>query len=103
MLWLPPALIHIHRSTPVRGKGGILNRENLAMSDEKIREDRIRRALAKRGYLLRKTPARSWLRQHYGVGYMIVDANRDTVISGCSAQPYSDSLDDVETFAFISN
>lgn len=70
------------------------------MFTEKTREDRVRRALSKRGYILKKTPARSWQRESFGVGYMIVEANRNFVVSGCTSRPYSDDLEDVEAFAF---
>ena len=52
---------------------GILNQDSIAMTSDKIREDRLRRRLAKAGYRLAKTPARSWLRQEYGPGYMVLD------------------------------
>lgn len=66
----------------------------------KVREDRVRRALAKRGYILRKTPARSWLRQHYGPGYMIIEAHRNRIVSGCRHHAYEDNIEQVERFAF---
>lgn len=69
------------------------------MTTEKIREDRVRRALIRAGYMLKKTPARSWRREHVGIGYMIVDLN-NCVVSGGTLQPYSDTLEDVEAFAF---
>ena len=52
------------------------------MLSEKIREDRQRRRLARAGYALAKTPARSWLRAEYGPGYEIMQGN--TVVAGCS-------------------
>ncbi|RWF41834.1 MAG: hypothetical protein EOS65_10855 [Mesorhizobium sp.] len=70
------------------------------MLTDKIREDRVRRSLAKDGYCLKKTPARSWRREHYGVGYMIFQTDRNIGVSGYSPQPYSDTLEDVEAFAF---
>jgi hypothetical protein len=66
---------------------------------EKAREDRVRRALAKHGYVLKKTPARSWQRAHYPVGYQIVD-DRNTVVAGCYQREYEDTLERVEWFAF---
>lgn len=65
------------------------------MSTEKVREDRCRRALRRRGMLLKKTPARSWLRQHYGAGYMIVD-ERNRVVAGYDGRAYRLALADVE-------
>ncbi|WP_156373677.1 hypothetical protein [Rhizobium sp. Leaf386] len=70
------------------------------MTTEKIREDRVRRQLRKDGYRLCKTPARSWRRETHGVGYMIVENARNLAVSGTVPQPYSDSLEDVEAFAF---
>jgi hypothetical protein len=66
----------------------------------KVREDRVRCALIKRGYLLRKTPARSWLRQHYGPGYMIIEADRNLVVSGYRRRAYEDDIEHAEWFAF---
>lgn len=64
------------------------------MITEKSRENRARRALAKLGLSLRKTPARSWLRTYYGPGYMVLSGG--TVVSGCASREYSDRLEDVE-------
>jgi hypothetical protein len=66
----------------------------------KAREDRARRVLAKYGYVLRKTPARSWLRQYYGPGYMIVEIHRNLVVSGCGSRPYQDRIEGIERYAF---
>ncbi|MDI4663456.1 hypothetical protein K9U40_03760 [Xanthobacter autotrophicus] len=68
------------------------------MPSEEAREARARRALAKGGFRMFKTPARSWRRAEHGVGYMIVDTSTNTVVSGCIGRLYSDCLDDVETF-----
>jgi hypothetical protein len=64
------------------------------MLSEKIREDRQRRRLARAGYALAKTPARSWLRAEYGPGYEIMQGN--TVVAGCSQRGYEMTLDEVE-------
>jgi hypothetical protein len=69
----------------------------VAMLSPKVREDRVRRMLAKKGFRLEKTPARSWLRAHYEPGYMICEGN--TVISGCLGRAYTDTLEQVEAFA----
>ncbi|MBB4366774.1 benzoyl-CoA reductase/2-hydroxyglutaryl-CoA dehydratase subunit BcrC/BadD/HgdB [Bradyrhizobium sp. CIR18] len=69
------------------------------MASIKIREDRVRRQLAKRDMRLCKTPARSWLRAFYSPGYMVVD-HRNVVISACGTRQYDASLEDVERFAF---
>lgn len=68
-------------------------------ASEKNREDRVRRALAKHDYVLKKTPARSWLREYYGPGYMIID-DSNTVVEGCSSRGYESDLERVEWFAF---
>jgi hypothetical protein len=63
-----------------------------------VREGRVRLALAKYDMILKKTPSRSWLRQHYGPGYMIVNGN--IVVSGAHQREYEDDIDRVEWFAF---
>jgi hypothetical protein len=63
----------------------------------KMREDRARRALAKHYYHLRKTPSRSWLRQYYDPGYMIMDRT-NTVREGCYSREYQATLERVEEF-----
>jgi hypothetical protein len=64
-----------------------------------VRESRVRRALAKYDLVLKKTPSRSWLREHYGPGYMIVN-DRNVVVSGAHQREYEDTIDRVEHFAF---
>jgi hypothetical protein len=66
----------------------------------KVREDRARRALAKRGYRLRKTPARSWQRPYYEPGYMIIEVYRNLVVEGGSQREYEANIERVEWFAF---
>lgn len=73
-------------------------RETCAMLTEKSREDRIRRLLRRDGYRLMKTPARSWRREAYGVGYMIMD-DRGLPMTGYTPNPYSDTLEEVEDWA----
>jgi hypothetical protein len=64
---------------------------------EKTREARIRRQLRRHGFILQKTPARSWLRAYYGAGYMITD-DRNCVRCGARPHEYSATLDEVEDF-----
>jgi hypothetical protein len=64
----------------------------------KIREDRARRALAKGGYRLCKTPSRSWLRSYYGPGYEIYD-DRNNLVAGNYDKRYALKLEQVEDFA----
>jgi hypothetical protein len=68
------------------------------MLTDKIREDRLRRSLNKLEHRLEKTPARSWLREHYGPGYQVVDLT-NTVVFGCWNRQYQATLDEVEAFA----
>lgn len=64
------------------------------MSDNvNAREQCMRRLLARGGFRLHKTPARSYLR-YYGVGYMITHNNY--VRLGCE---YDATLEDVEYWA----
>ena len=65
---------------------------------DKVREDRVRRALRKRGYVLKKTPAASWLREEYGVGYMVM--YRMNPVLGRDHHYFDATLDEVEEFAF---
>ncbi len=59
------------------------------------REARLRRSLAKRGAILRKSRARNWSSDNCQ-GYMIVDAHLNAVITG---ERFDLSLDDVEQWA----
>ncbi len=65
---------------------------------EKTRECRVRRELVKHGLRLSKVPGRSWLKQYYCVGYMILEGN--TVVSGYYQRRYQDTLSQVEWYAF---
>lgn len=63
--------------------------------DVKIRENRVRRQLAKQGYRLHKSRTGGVTLHDLG-GYMIVNADYNFVVAG----PNSDlSLEDVEQFA----
>jgi hypothetical protein len=72
----------------------------LTASSEKKRENRVRRALAKRGCVVRKTPARSWLRRYYAPGYMIIHIRTNTVLEGARRRAYDADRDRVGWFAF---
>lgn len=65
----------------------------------KIREDRLRRLLTKHDHKLLKTPARSWFREYYGPGYMIINTLNNTIVSGCYWREYQDTLEGAEAFA----
>lgn len=60
-------------------------------------ERRLRRKLSKYGYRLRKTPARSWMRQYYSPGFIITDQS-NTVCFGCWTREYEATLEDVTEF-----
>ena len=62
------------------------------------RERRARRALAKWGLALKKTPARSILRWEYGPGYMIIDPFYSLIVSGAHPRAFSLDIDEVEEF-----
>ena len=61
---------------------------------EKAKESRLRRQLAKMGYILRKSRIRNWHGDNFG-GYMIIEARYNGIIAGSRFQL---SLDDVEQF-----
>ncbi|WP_133771512.1 hypothetical protein [Enterovirga rhinocerotis] len=69
------------------------------MSAIKIREDRVRRLLARAGYRLKKTPARSHLRKYFDTGYTIVGYYDNIGVLGCYSRMYEATLEDVEEFA----
>lgn len=64
------------------------------MTEEKIRENRFRRMLDRRGFSLARSRRRDPQAIDFG-GYMIVDASTNTVVAGGSPFAYSMSLDDV--------
>ena len=65
---------------------------------QKAREDRVRRKLRRNGYLLKKTPARSWLRREYGAGCLVIDSGNCVIVGG-GGRGYRASLEDVEDWA----
>jgi hypothetical protein len=64
------------------------------MTDEKVRENRLRRIAERQGYVLKKSRARQWNVNDLQ-GYMIVDAQYNVVAAGSR---FELSLDDVEQF-----
>ena len=66
-------------------------------NDEKVRENRARRVLSRRGFVLYKSRRRDKNAPDYG-GYMICEDYSNIVVSGCTNFAYSDSLVDVEAF-----
>lgn len=69
------------------------------MTDISTREATARRSLKKAGYSMRKTPARSKEREFHGVGYMVVEDERNMVVLGSTHHAYDGTLEDVEAFA----
>ena len=67
------------------------------MTEEKIRENRFRRMLQRRGLLLSRSRRRDPKAIDFS-GYMIVDSSTNTVVAGGSPYAFSMSLDDVETW-----
>jgi|SRR5271167_4329642 len=82
------------------GNGGHSPGEMVMQVSVKTREDRVRRELAKHDLSLKKTPHRSWLRQYYDSGYMIIDPYSNCVVSGAFQRGYEDTLEHVEWYAF---
>ncbi len=67
------------------------------MTEEKVMENRFRRALARRGYSLQKSRRRDPRALDYG-GYMIIDPGTNSVIAGGSPREFSMSLSEVEAW-----
>jgi hypothetical protein len=67
------------------------------MSTEKAREDRARCTLRRCGYQLSKTPARSWLRRYYDVGFQVIN-DRNCGVLGICQRGYEATLEQVEDF-----
>ena len=65
----------------------------------KKREDRARRALARGGYAMRKTPARSWECKYFAPGYHVYREYTNTTVLGAGNRLYSATIEDVEAFA----
>lgn len=65
------------------------------MSDEKIRENRLRRMADRQGLRLEKSRRRDPRALDYGT-YWLVDADRNTPVVWGSQSGYGLSLDDVE-------
>jgi hypothetical protein len=61
------------------------------------REKVLRRLLKEAGYNLKKSPAKHWTREHYGVGYMVID-DRNVVVCGATQREYDATLLQVACF-----
>ncbi|MGE0703604.1 MAG: hypothetical protein AB7P22_06655 [Vicinamibacterales bacterium] len=64
---------------------------------EKVKENKLRRMAARRGYRLVKSRARDRRALGYG-GYILIDTQINAVVVGGNPFAYSASLDDVEDF-----
>lgn len=60
---------------------------------DKREEDRVRRALARRGFLLRRNRCRTPGVHGYG-GYMVVNAEHNAIVAGAHPWPYSLTLEE---------
>jgi hypothetical protein len=67
------------------------------MTEEDVREARVRRMLHRRGLKLPKSRRRDPKALDYG-GYMVANLVSGVVIEGATPRPFSWSLDDVEKF-----
>lgn len=67
------------------------------MSGEKVRENRIRRTLERRGLLLVKSRRRDPKAWDFGL-YRIDDLRTNVVVAGGEPGPYSMSIDEVEAW-----
>ena len=66
-------------------------------TEEKVRENKARRRLDRRGYRLMKSRRRDPKALEYG-GYMIVDSQTNGAVAGMDPVPFDYSLGDVEAF-----
>lgn len=66
-------------------------------ASEKVRENRLRRMAARRGYTLQKSRRRDPLALDFG-GYMLIDAGTNRAVCGGSPYAYAADLDDVAAF-----
>jgi hypothetical protein len=63
----------------------------------KVKENRIRRVAARRGYQLLKSRRRDPKAYDYG-GYMLTDLQTGGVVFGAAPYAYAATLEEVETF-----
>jgi hypothetical protein len=73
------------------------NTKEEGMSDEKVRENRLRRVADRQGLRLRKSGRRDPRALDYGM-YALVDANSNTIVAGAASGRFDFSLDDVEDY-----
>ena len=73
-------------------------KENSAATDLRKKETHLRKRLAENGYILKKTPPRHRSRKIHGIGYMVIEADRNYVVLGSTHWPYDADIYDVEAF-----
>lgn len=66
-------------------------------TEDKVRENRLRRMAQRQGYILQKSRRRDPKAIDYG-GYMLVDIQHNTGIVGYTPYAYSADLDEIEDF-----
>ena len=66
-------------------------------TSSKVRENKARRVLDRRGYVLYKSRRRDPHAIDYG-GYMIADSQTQAVVAGADPRAFSLTLEDVEAF-----
>ena len=67
------------------------------MTEEKVRENRIRRMAQRQGYELKKSRRRDPKARGFG-GYMLWDVEKNLWVVGYTPHPYSADIDEVEAF-----
>jgi hypothetical protein len=66
------------------------------ISEDRNREDRLRRKATANGLQLRKN-TRTWIRENFGDQYHLVDG-RNIVVCGAATREFDATLDDVESY-----
>jgi hypothetical protein len=66
-------------------------------NDTSLRERRLRRAAHARGYRLVRLRRPAPRASHHS-GYLLIDAEHDLVVLGGEPEPFSSTLDDVDSF-----
>jgi hypothetical protein len=72
------------------------------MNDEKVRENRLRRAAARQGYAIEKSRARDPRTLGFGL-WRVIDPTNNSIVAGWIPWDYSMDLDDVEAWVVASD
>lgn len=67
------------------------------MTEDKVRENRLRRMAQRQGYVLKKSRRRDPRAIDFD-GYMLVDAAQNVGVVGYTPHAYSADLDEIEAF-----